>query len=84
MNEPSDLLYPPVFSDALDTVDREVRAPAVIRVLRKRQLSPDLARLAVTGLTRYLEGDVEQAARMFEAIVDELRERTMTISRNEP
>jgi hypothetical protein len=73
------LQLPAALVEALDTLDREVRRLELVKLLSQRQLSAETARLAVEGLQRYLAGDKERAAQIFEALGEELREQTMTL-----
>jgi hypothetical protein len=63
----------------VDELDREVRSLEVARALTRRQVSPELATLAVQGLKHLLEANLEQAVQVFESLSDEIHERTLSL-----
>lgn len=65
--------------ELLDELDQEVRSLPTTRALSRRGLSPKLAALTVEGLRLLLDGQSEQAARVLEAVAEELRDRTVSM-----
>ena len=65
--------------ELVDEVDQLVRSVETARALTRRGASPELATLAVRGLRHLLEADTEHAKQVFEAIHDELHERTLSL-----
>ena len=63
--------------ELLDELDREVRSLQTARALSARGLNPTLAAHTVEGLRHLLDGKRKQAARMLEAVVEELLDRTV-------
>lgn len=72
-------LMPEALREAFETLDRELHALPNARAMQQQGVRPELARQAARGLQRYLAGDGEQAAQIFEALAEELREQTMNI-----
>ncbi len=70
---------PDKLSELTDELDRTVREVETARALTRAGISPQLTTLAVRGLKHLLEADLEQARQVFEAIHDELHDRTMSL-----
>ena len=70
---------PPKLAELLDELDQEVRGVPTARVLGRRGVSVQLVIHTVEGLKQLVNGDREQAARTFEAVVEEIRDRTMSL-----
>lgn len=66
-------------SELLDELERELFSLPVAQALQQRELSPELTRTAVRALKLYLAGDVDVAAQSFEAMAEDLRDRTLSI-----
>jgi hypothetical protein len=76
MNE-TDNALPPKLAELMDELDQEVRSIPTARALSRRGVSAQLVIHAVEGLNKLLDGDGDQALRLFEAIVEEIRDRTV-------
>jgi len=69
---------PPKLLELVDELDQEVRSLPVARALVRRGVGAQLAVHVVAGLKQLLDGEREQAARTFEAIFEEIRDRTVS------
>ena len=69
---------PPKLLELVDELDQEVRSLPVARALSGRGIGVQLAVHAVAGLKQLLDGERERAARTFEAISEEIRDRTVS------
>jgi hypothetical protein len=65
--------------ELLEELDREVRTLETARALAKVNVSPERTALAVRGLRHLLAAETEEAAQVFEALAEELRERTLPL-----
>jgi len=65
--------------ELLDELDQQVRSLQTARALTRAGASPELAILAMRGLKHLLEADTEQARQVFEALHEELHDRTVSL-----
>ena len=77
--EQNENALPLTLTEALDSIERDIHSLPVARLLKRRNLSVESARSAVRGLKSYLNGEIEEAAQVFEALADDLRDQTVTI-----
>jgi len=74
-------MLPQRLVELIDELDQEIRSPQTARALGQRLVLPELATLAVRGLKHLLDGEPQQAERVFEALVEEIRDRTLSLGR---
>jgi len=63
--------------ELVDELDREVRTLPVARALTGSGVGVQLVTHVVQGLKALLDGEREQTVRMFEAVAEEIRDRTV-------
>ncbi|MCA9668157.1 MAG: hypothetical protein KC503_21310 [Myxococcales bacterium] len=70
---------PKTLLDAVDALDRQAQLLPNARALKAAELSPLTLHKIVRATQLYLEGELDQAAQVFEALAEELKDRTMAL-----
>lgn len=75
----SDSDIPKTLRDAVDALDRQAQLLPVARALKVNELSAQVVHQTARALQLYLDGEIDQAAQVFETLAEELKDRTMSI-----